>query len=213
MVDMNAEVIASLTTAAGTLVLAVATFASTRTANRASRVAERSLLAGLQPVLMHARLDDPPQKVGFSDRHWLRFEGAGGGFEAGDEALYLAFAVRNVGSGIAVLQGWRPAIGRLMGSDQHPPDLSEFRRLTRDIYVAAGDLGFWQGVFRDPTEPAYDDYAAAAKGREEVTIDLLYTDMHGGQRTITRFALMPAGEDRWMSAVGRHWPIDGINPR
>jgi hypothetical protein len=213
MVDMNAEVIASLTTAAGTLVLAVATYASTRSANRASRVAERSLLAGLQPVLMHARLDDPPQKVGFSDNHWIRFEGPGGGFEAGDDAVYLAFAVRNVGSGIAVLQGWRPAIGRLIGGDQHPPDPSEFRRLTRDLYIAAGDLGFWQGVFRDPTESLYDDYATAAKGREAVTIDLLYTDMHGGQRTVTRFSLMPAGGDRWLSTVGRHWPIDGVNPR
>lgn len=103
---MQAEVIASLTTAGGTLVLAVATFVSTRSANRASRVAERSLLAGLRPVLMHGRLDDPRQKIGFSDERWLHVEGPGAAFEVGDEAVYLAIAVRNVGSGIAVLQSW-----------------------------------------------------------------------------------------------------------
>ena len=36
-----------LATAGGTLVLAVATFSSVRSANRSARVAERSLLAGL----------------------------------------------------------------------------------------------------------------------------------------------------------------------
>ena len=49
---MNAETIASLTTAAGTLVLAVATYSSTQAATRASRIAEQALLAGLRPVLM-----------------------------------------------------------------------------------------------------------------------------------------------------------------
>ncbi|HXY84557.1 MAG TPA: hypothetical protein VEH52_03665 [Gaiellaceae bacterium] len=43
--------ISSLATAGGTLVLAGATFASVRSANRASRVAEQSLLAGLRPLL------------------------------------------------------------------------------------------------------------------------------------------------------------------
>jgi hypothetical protein len=37
--------ISSLATAGGTLVLAVATFSSVRSANRSARVAERSLLA------------------------------------------------------------------------------------------------------------------------------------------------------------------------
>lgn len=38
--------ISSLATAGGTLVLAVATFSSVRSANRAARVAEKSLLVG-----------------------------------------------------------------------------------------------------------------------------------------------------------------------
>ena len=42
--------IASLATAGGTLVLAVATFAAVRSANRAARAAEQSLLVGLRPL-------------------------------------------------------------------------------------------------------------------------------------------------------------------
>ena len=57
--------ISSLATAGGTLVLAVATFASVRSANRAARAAEESLLDGLRPLLVTSRLQDPPEKVSF----------------------------------------------------------------------------------------------------------------------------------------------------
>ena len=67
--------ISALATAGGTLVLAGATFSSVRSANRAARVAERSLLAGLRPLLMPSRIGDPPQKVGFMDDKWFYIEG------------------------------------------------------------------------------------------------------------------------------------------
>ena len=54
--------VSSLATGAGTLVLAVATFASVRSANRAARVAERSLLTGLRPLLVSSRLQDPRRR-------------------------------------------------------------------------------------------------------------------------------------------------------
>ena len=41
--------ISALATATGTLVLAVATFASVRSANRAARVAEQAFLMGQRP--------------------------------------------------------------------------------------------------------------------------------------------------------------------
>jgi hypothetical protein len=52
--------IASLATAAGTLVLAVATFAAVRSANRAARVAEQSLLVNLRPLLVPSRAAGRP---------------------------------------------------------------------------------------------------------------------------------------------------------
>jgi len=203
---MNAETIASLTTAAGTLVLAVATYSSTRSANRASRVAEQALLVGLRPVLMHARLDDPKQKVGFADQHWLRFEGASGAVEVTEDVIYLAAPIRNVGTGIAVLQGWTSS-ERTMGTQDHA-ELEEFTMLTRDIYIPAGDLGFWQGAIRDPKLPEFQRVASAVAERRPIVIDILYADLHGSQQTITRLSLTPTGEDQWMGSVGRHWQVE-----
>jgi hypothetical protein len=57
--------ISSLATAGGTLVLAVATFGSVRSANRAARAAEESLLDGLRPLLVNSRIQDPPEKISF----------------------------------------------------------------------------------------------------------------------------------------------------
>src|SRR5213595_3800281 len=95
--------ISALASAGGTLVLAGATFSSVKSANRAARVAERSLMAGLRPLLLPSKLDDPPQKVGFADDKWVVAEGGGGVAEVGDSAIYLVIPLRNVGAGIAVL--------------------------------------------------------------------------------------------------------------
>src|ERR1700730_11155193 len=98
--------ISALATAGGTLVLAVATFSSVRSANRAARAAERSLLAGLGPVLLPSRLPDPPQKVSFADEHWVKVDGGHASFEVSAQAIYLVINLRNAGAGLAVLHGW-----------------------------------------------------------------------------------------------------------
>jgi hypothetical protein len=53
--DWNWETISALSTGAGTLVLAVATFGSVRSANRAARTAERALQQGLRPLVFPSR--------------------------------------------------------------------------------------------------------------------------------------------------------------
>src|SRR4051794_13398471 len=171
---MDWVTISSLATAGGTLVLAVATYGSVRSANRAARVAERSLMAGLRPLLVNSRDDDPAQKVGFADQHWVRVGGGRGTAEATAEAVYFTMSVRNVGTGVAVLHGWCLHPDRSAGDRLERPALADFHRLTRDIYVAAGDIGFWQGALRDP---AADELGAATKAiddRHPITIDLLY---------------------------------------
>lgn len=102
---MDWVTVSALATAGGTLILAIATFMSVRSANRAARAAERSLLAGLRPVLMPSRLQDLPQKVSFFDLHWVTVEGGHAAFEVGDDAVYLVISVRNAGAGMGVLHG------------------------------------------------------------------------------------------------------------
>jgi hypothetical protein len=204
--------VSSIATAGATLVLALATFASVRSANRAARAAERSLLAGLRPVLMPSRPEDPPQKVGFQDDKWFHVPGSGGVAEVTTEAIYLAIAIRNVGSGIAVLHGWQfwPDIDG--GVTEHPP-VEDFHRLTRDLYIAPGEVGFWQGAFRDPRDPGFAEARQAIEEPRRIGIDVLYGDHELGQRSITRFALNPRDDGHWIAIVARHWNVDRPDPR
>jgi hypothetical protein len=203
---------ASLATAGGTLVLAAATFVAVRSSNRAARATERALLAGIRPVLVSSRLEDPPEKIGFSDDHWVRVPGGRAIAEATDEVIYLAIALKNVGSGLAVLDRWDFKPERHLTDATHrEPD--EFRRLTRDIFVPAGDFGFWQGALRDKDDPLFAAAAAAIAEPQAMQIDLLYRDHEGGQRMITRFALIPGHDGQWITSVGRHWNIDRSDPR
>jgi hypothetical protein len=216
--DWDWVTISALATALGTLVLAVATFASVRSANRAARTAERTMLQGLRPLLFPSRMSDEPLKVSFVDRHFLRVPGGQGVAEIQDDVVYLALSLRNVGSGLAVLHGW-VVTARLVDSVQNPDHaaLDQFRRLTRDLYIPPDEIFFWQGALRDPSEAVFGDVAQAVRDEAPLTIELLYGDDEGGQRTITRYSLLPhrseGGSLSWIAAVGRHWNLDRPDPR
>ena len=205
--------ISALATAGGTLVLAGATYLSVRSAQRAARVAERTLLAGLRPLLVSSRLEDAPQKIFFADQRYVRVEGGRAAFEIDDDAILMVMSVRNAGAGVALLHGWRFYPARMMGSDAERPDPDSFTRLTRDIYVPARDVGFWQGAFRDPAAPEFAEAKAAIEAREALTIDVLYGDHEGGQRTITRFGLLHHADGVWLTSAGRYWNVDRGDPR
>jgi hypothetical protein len=200
-----------LATGAGTLVLALATFASVRSANRAARVAERSLQVGLRPLLVPSGLEDSPLKVFFGDGKHVLIPGGGAAAEEDNGVVYLAVSLRNAGSGICVIHGWLCYPGDHR-SDDHPAPAT-FTRQTRDLYVPAGTTGFWQGAFRDPADPGYEAARQVIKDREPLTIDLLYGDYEGGQRVISRFLLRPGRDDRWLASVTHHWNVDRPDPR
>jgi hypothetical protein len=208
----NWQTISALATAAGTLVLAVATFWAVRSSNRSARIAEQALRAGLRPLLVHGRRDDPEQKVLWQDQHHARLRGNGAVLDTGDDAVYLAMSLRNVGAGIALLHGWYPTEGRAMADTPHA-DPDEFRRLTIDLYIPPGDAGYWEGAVRASGDPQCERFRRIAKDREPFSVDLLYGDQDGGQRTISRFTVLPAGDEGWYCLASRHWPVEGPPPR
>jgi hypothetical protein len=220
--------IASLATALGTLILAVATFSAVRSSNLMARVAQEQFLVQLRPVLTTSRREDPTLKVNFGDAKWVHIPGGGAVGEVspglgsmGSEipVVYLAIALRNAGNGIAVLHGWRfyPDAHR---DAQHAP-LEEFQRQTRDLYIPVGDVGFWQGAFRDPEQAGYEEARKVIEAREAWSVELLYGDHEGGQRVISRFTVLPVGhpdqspetEPQWLASASRHWNIDRPDPR
>ena len=64
----------------------------------------------------------------------------------------------------------------------------------------------------------HDEVARAISQQEPITVELLYSDQVGAQRTITRFTLVPDRRDdveeasRFISS-GRNWYLDRAGPR
>jgi hypothetical protein len=204
--------IASFATAGGTLVLAGATFSAIRSSNRSARIAERSFQIGLRPVLAPSRLEDAPQKVMFVDRHWVKLEGGQAVVEEVDDVIYLAMLVRNVGRGMAVIESWLPYPFQVSAADEQvSPDV--FRPQTRALWVPPGDVAFWQGALREPGESIFAPMRKAIEGGA-VSVDLLYRDHEGGQRTISHFSMVrreegaEGHETKWWSSLGNHRSLD-----
>jgi hypothetical protein len=212
--SLNWVTVSSLATAFGTLVLAIATFSAIRSANRSARTAERALLAGMRPLLIQGRVDHPGEPVMWNDEHWAKVGHGKGVAEIRDEQIYLAMPIRNAGTGLAVLHGWDPSPTWGDPTEMHG-DISKFRMLNRDIYVASDDTGFWQGAIRETDDPDRDGLRRAIENRTRIIIDVLYGDSEGGQRTVSRFSLTNAEKDgpTWACAVSRHWNIDRDDPR
>jgi len=211
--------ISSLATAGGTLVLAVATFAAVRSSQRSARIAEVALQEQRRPVFAPSRFDDPPQKIMFVEGKWVRAGGGRGAAEHEDGNVYLALSLRNVGAGIGVCQAWAATAGlqTMSSAPTHRP-LDEFHTQVRDLYIPAGDIGMWQGAVRDQNHGDFARLVEAIEAGEPITIELLYSDQVGDQRTITRFGLSPyldpdSGERHWLVNASRHWYLDRRGPR
>jgi hypothetical protein len=211
---------ASWGTAVGTLVLAIATFASIRSANRSARNAERALQIGLRPVLFASRTHETIQKIHWGDGHWAALPPGRAVLEEEDGVIYMAMSLQNVGSGIAILHGWRIDAGFRINPQASleemqattmriRPDPATFRPQTRDLYSPPGDLSFWQAAIRTPDDPDRHLVEAAIRNECPLIVDLLYGDHEGGQQTISRFSLSRyPGKDEWFSSVVQHWYLN-----
>jgi hypothetical protein len=149
------------------------------------------------------------------DRHWATVAGGRASVEIEDGNIYLAMSLRNVGSGIAVIHGWWPT-GTWLGVGASHADPENFRMQTRDLYIPAGDISFWQGAIRDPNDPDYAGLFQSITTSQPFAIELLYGDHEGGQRAISHFSIIPRtnqDETVWLCTVGRHWNLDRPDPR
>ena len=197
----DAATIASLATAGGTLVLAIATFSATRSANHSARVAERALDLNLRPVLIPAHEWEPTERITFHDQIFeLR-----SGFAAVQERdgnLYFAAQLRNVGAGIGVLTSWKlKADPSVPGQTDlsRPPDPTHFVAQQRSLYVPPGDVGYWQGAIREGVTNRGDADALrrAIEAGGLLTLFLRYADLDGGHDTITRYSITPDDKGDW----------------
>jgi len=205
----DAATIASLATAGGTLVLAIATFASTRSANRSARIAERALDLNLRPLLIPAHEWDEAERVTFGDREIVQLRGGFASVEVRDDNLYFAAQLRNIGGGLGVLTSWWMDFDPEPSLDK-PPDLSVFNAQQRHLFVPPGDVGYWQGAIRtdDTDRGDRETLLRAIEHRKRLALFLRYADQDGGHDTLTRYTLMPDDDGDWIFGIGRHWSLD-----
>jgi hypothetical protein len=104
-------------------------------------------------------------------------------------------------------------VGGVRAIAQERMGRSCLRDQSRDLYVPPGGTGFWQGAYRYPGQPDYEEARQAIKDGVPITIDLLYGDNEGGQRMITRFVLRPAPDDTYINSATHHWNVDRPDPR
>ena len=146
---INWDTVATAATALGTLVLAIATFSVVRSGRRSALATETALLAGIRPLLLPSHTDDPDQKVGFVDEHWVHVGGGRAVAEATTNSVYLVVSLRNVGNGLAILDRWDltcydvfaavdPAELNRRAGQQRPRDPDEFRRLDERFSYTTG---------------------------------------------------------------------------
>jgi hypothetical protein len=210
--------LADIGTAAGTLVLAGATFIAVRASARSTRIAERALLAGQRPVLVPAGLEDPAENVQFADGRVFPV-GNGQALVAQDAGVvYLAIPLLNVGAGLAVLRGYhivgesgRQVTQDPRGPTRHlrgdpPPQPRAFSPQQRDLLISTRRPGFWQAALRDPQSRLHEEVTQAIETRGRVTVDVLYGDHEGSQPSITRFVLLPEA-DSWRCDATRYWSL------
>jgi hypothetical protein len=208
----DASTIASLATAGGTLVLAVATFASTRSANHSARVAERALEHNLRPVLIPAHEWDKAERVTFYDEI-VELRGGFATVEDRSGNLYFAAQLRNVGAGLGVLTSWLVEAGPELPLSSDGalavPDHSTFVDQQRSLYVPPGDVGYWQGAIREGVTDRGDaaGLRRAIDERARLTLYLRYADLDGGHDTVTRYSLMPDENGDWLFTIARHWSL------
>ncbi len=109
-------------------------------------------MAGLRPLLVPSKLDDPHQKIGFVDDKWVmaRAVVASPRWEK-TQSTSRSLSETSVPESLSSTAG---ASFRAAGSKTHTGSLRTSRD-SRATYVPVGDVGFWQGAFRDPAEPEF----------------------------------------------------------
>jgi hypothetical protein len=133
--------LADIGTAAGTLVLAASTFVAVRAAARSTRIAERALLAGQRPVLVPSESGDETQSVQFAGGEAFPVGGGHALVHNGARVIYLAIPLANVGTGLAVLRGYRLTSETAADVEHDPRGVAQHRR---------GDPSPLPGTFSPP---------------------------------------------------------------
>ena len=188
--------------------LAVATFASTRSANHSARIAERALDLNLRPVLIPAHEWEPTERITFHDeivRAPRRVRGSRG---ARRQPLLRRAAPqrrrRDRRADVVEGQG-RPAHAAARSRTlAEPPDPDTLRRAAAEPVRAGRRRRVLAGC--DPRRRHRSGRRRRAPARDRsagdrLTLFLRYADQDGGHDTITRYSIIPDENGDWLIGI------------
>jgi hypothetical protein len=108
----------------------------------------------------------------------------------------------------SVIGAWQPFAGLRTGDGLD--DADGFRQQNHSLWVPVGDVVFRRGSLRDETEDSRR-IITEADGAGALGGDLLYRDHEGGQRTVSRFTVVPdADGGRWWASTSRPVGFDEV---
>jgi len=157
----------------------------------------------------------PPREGGPHLRHRIVIGGGREAADATDEATYLAVALKNAGSRMAVPDRWHlyADVGDCDRKSGHRSP-TEFRRLTRDLYFPANKLGFLRRRHPRPDR--------SPVGSRETTDQRAPTDhrgsslRRGGGWSASHYPVHHDPDRQWrgrIATVDRLRFLDQANPR
>ena len=91
----------------------------------------------MRPVLFASRPHETVQKVRWGDGHWAALPPGRAVFEEEDGVIYMAMSLQNVGTGIAVILGWRVDTGQLINPNASSEEMRPGRRWSVPIRRAS----------------------------------------------------------------------------
>ncbi|HET9895784.1 MAG TPA: hypothetical protein VFQ44_12725 [Streptosporangiaceae bacterium] len=116
-----------------------------------------------------------------------------------------------------------PRIGYGVGNEHNPTDPwgrtelvihPDGTALLRQFFSRKAGVGSWTGQVEPGTLGSLWAAPDQAGSRRSLTRQAFTASAsaNGGQQTITRIALLPGQEDRWVAAIGQHWTLDEHTP-
>jgi hypothetical protein len=193
---------------AATLAIAGTTVLVAITAAWSALLSARQMKRNLLPIVVPAKPDGGTRVARFSPAKHEVLENADSFSESADGVVYLAFCVRNIGSGVAVIKGIAARLSSevLDIAPEEMPSPMGLMRVLRAYYIGPGETTYLPIQIHESNPMAWQAMVEAITAKHNLLLDLVYSDHAGRQLTVSRVELRWATDvDRFVARMVKYW--------
>jgi hypothetical protein len=191
-----------------TAALALATLLVAVPAAWSALISAQETKRDLLPVIIPAKAHGIKWIVRFTPHKHVVLENFDSYTDEDDQYVYFAVALRNIGAGIAVVLGTDASPKADLDDlvPKHVAPLSGMRRMARNMYLAKSDAAYLVFWTTSASSGIYKVIYDAVPKRQDIVLDLIYSDQDGRQMTVSRFELSWAMDvNRYVAKIVKHW--------